>query len=212
MIRTLRWVMAGVALEGCWLFACEAMREPSPVLLAVFGAVGGLVLAVAWHAILQPRTRIAGALWLVGALIVFDQALDLVSPYPARFGLLGDTAVDRIHHFVVQGLMARYPIMSAALPALAPGARVTFVPAVLPREVATDDDVEARAALLRVLARAARADGPDGLRVQFLGSGATPDEIAASVLGTHVDAPDQEPDGSYADWRVELLGMMSAQL
>ena len=131
---------------------------------------------------------------------------------PARFGLLGDTAVDRIHHFVVQGLMARYPIMSAALPALAPGARVTFVPAVLPREVATDDDVEARAALLRVLARAARADGPDGLRVQFLGSGATPDEIAASVLGTHVDAPDQEPDGSYADWRVELLGMMSAQL
>ena len=47
------------------------------------------------------------------------------------------------------------------------------MPAVLPTEVATDDDVEARAALLRVLARAARADGPDGLRVQFLGSGST---------------------------------------
>ena len=102
------------------------------------------------------------------------RAFDGYVQLPARFGLLGDTAVDRIHHFVVHGLMARYPAMSAALPALAPGARITFVPAVLPAEVATDDDVEARAALLRVLARAARADGPDGLRVQFLGLGQPP--------------------------------------
>jgi uncharacterized SAM-binding protein YcdF (DUF218 family) len=93
MMRALRWVAAGVALEGCWLFACEAMREPSPVPLAVFGAVGGLLLAVAWHAIVQPRTRIAGALGLVAALVVFDQVLDLVSPYPARFGLFGWEAV-----------------------------------------------------------------------------------------------------------------------
>jgi hypothetical protein len=134
---------------------------------------------------------------------------------PARFGLLGDTAVDRIHHFVVHGLMARYPAMSAALPALAPGSRITFVPAVLPAEVATDDDREARAALLRVLARAARADGPHGLRVQFLGSGSTPEEIALSVLGRGPKQQDNVPaelDRSYADWRVELLGMMSAQL
>ena len=111
------------------------------------------------------------------------------------------------------GLMARYPAMSAALPALAPGSRIAFVPAVLPAEVATDDDVEARAALLRVLARAARADGPEGLRVQFLGSGATPNEIAVSVLGLGPKQEEKvpvEPDRSYADWRVELLGMMSA--
>ena len=111
------------------------------------------------------------------------RAFDGYVQLPARFGLLGDTAVDRIHHFVVHGMMARYPAMSAALPALAPGSRITFVPAVLPAEVATDDDVDARAALLRVLARAARADGPDGLRVQFLGSGSTPEEIALAVLG-----------------------------
>ena len=92
-------------------------------------------------------------------------AFDGYVQLPARFGLLGDTAVDRIHHFVVHGLMARYPAMAAALPALAPGARITFVPAVLPAEVATDDDVEARAALLRVLAprpgrTGGRAAGP----------------------------------------------------
>lgn len=141
------------------------------------------------------------------------RAFDGYVQLPARFGLLGDTAVDRIHHFVVHGLMARYPAMSAALPALAPGSRIAFVPAVLPAEVATDDDVEARAALLRVLARAARADGPEGLRVQFLGSGATPDEIAVSVLGLGPKQEEKvpvEPDRSYADWRVELLGMMSA--
>jgi hypothetical protein len=142
------------------------------------------------------------------------RAFDGYVQLPARFGLLGDTAVDRIHHFVVHGLMARYPAMSAALPALAPRSRIAFVPAVLPAEVATDDDVEARAALLRVLARAARADGPDGLRVQFLGSGATPEEIALAVLGRGPKQEERvpaEPDRSYADWRVELLGMMSAQ-
>jgi hypothetical protein len=141
------------------------------------------------------------------------RAFDGYVQLPARFGLLGDTAVDRIHHFVVYGLMARFPAMSAALPALAPGAQIAFVPAVLPAEVATDDDVQARAALLRVLARAARADGPDGLRTHFLGSGATPDEIAASVLGRgpkHEEHVPVELDRSYADWRVELLGMMSA--
>jgi hypothetical protein len=132
---------------------------------------------------------------------------------PARFGLLGDTAVERIHHFVAHGIMARYPAMAAALPSLAPGARIAFVPAVLPAEVATDDDVQARAALLRVLARAARADGPDGLRVSFLGSGSTAEEIALDVQGRgpkRSDRAPEEPDRSYADWRTELLGMMSA--
>lgn len=141
------------------------------------------------------------------------RAFDGYVQLPSRFGLLGDTAVDRIHHFVVYGVMARFPIMSAALPALRPGARITFVPAVLPAEVSTDDDVDARAALLRVLARAARADGPDGLRMSFLGSGSTAEEIALSVLGEGPKQDDHvpsEPDRSYSDWRVELLGMMSA--
>lgn len=141
------------------------------------------------------------------------RAFDGYVQLPSRFGLLGDTAVDRIHHFVALGVMARFPIMSAALPALRPGARVAFVPAVLPAEVSTTDDVDARAALLRILARAARADGPEGLRISFLGSGASAAEVARSVLGTGPATDDHvpsEPDRSYADWRVELLGMMSA--
>jgi hypothetical protein len=141
------------------------------------------------------------------------RSIDGYVQLPARFGLLGETAVERIHHFVVHGIMERYPAMAAALPALAPGARISFVPAVLPAEVATDDDVQARAALLRVLARAARADGPDGLRVSFLGSGSTAEEIALDVQGrgpSRAGDPPEEPDRSYADWRTELLGMMSA--
>ena len=67
--------------------------------------------------------------------------------------------------------------------------------------------------MLRVLARAARADGPDGLRVSFLGSGSTAEEIALDVQGRgpwRAGDPPAEPDRSYADWRTELLGMMSA--
>jgi hypothetical protein len=67
--------------------------------------------------------------------------------------------------------------------------------------------------LLRVLARAARADGPDGLRTSFLGSGSTAEEIALDVQGRgpkQSDEAPEEPDRSYADWRTELLGMMSA--
>ena len=133
---------------------------------------------------------------------------------PATFAVQGDTAVDRIHHFFSDGVLARFPAVAAALRALTSGARITFVMGILPPEVSTDDDVAARAALVRVLGHAARADGPDGLRVSVLGSGSTPKEIALTALGRN---PEWESlteglsGGSYADWRVELLGLMSAE-
>lgn len=134
---------------------------------------------------------------------------------PATFTVRGDTAVGRIHHFFSDGVLARFPAVTAALPALAADSRITFVMGVLPPEVSTDDDVSARAALVRVLGHAARADGPPGLRASILGSGSTPKEIALTALGRN---PEWESltagfgGGSYADWRVELLGMMSAEM
>jgi hypothetical protein len=134
---------------------------------------------------------------------------------PATFTVSGESAVDRIHHFFSDGVLARFPAVGVALPTLGDGASITFVMGTLPPEVSTEDDVAARAALVRVLGRAARADGPPDLHVNILGSGASAREIALTALGRNpelemlAEGPDE---GSYADWRVELLGMISAEM
>jgi hypothetical protein len=141
----------------------------------------------------------------------FDGYVQLASSFDVR----GDTAVDRVHHFFADGVLARFPAVRAVLPVLTGDARITFVMGVLPPEVSTDDDVAARAALVRVLAHAARADRPEGLRVSVMGSGSSAKEIALTALGRN---PEWETlaagpsNGSYADWRVELLGMMRAEM
>jgi len=140
-------------------------------------------------------------------------AFDGYVQLPASFTIEGDTAVTRVHHFFAEGVLARFPAVAAALPALGPGARLTFVTGVLPQEVATEDDVAARAALIRVLGHAARADAPEGLRVCMLPSGSSADEIAATALGHDArnESVPELSDEAYADWRVELLGMMWAE-
>ena len=143
-----------------------------------------------------------------------DRAFDGYVQLPATFTVAGDTAVDRIHHFFSDGVLARFPAITAALPVLAPEARITFVMGILPPEVSTEDDVSARASLVRVLGHGARADGPDGLRISLLGSGSTPKEIALTALGRNPEweaVTEGFAGGSYADWRVELLGLMSAE-
>ena len=130
---------------------------------------------------------------------------------PATFQVQGDTAVEAVHHYFRDGVLARFPAMTAALPSLVPGAHVVFVMGVLPPEVSTEHDVAARGALVRLLGTAARADKPEGLRVAVLGSDTTAKEVAHTVLGRHPEWDAQTTglaSGSYADWRVELLGMM----
>jgi hypothetical protein len=133
---------------------------------------------------------------------------------PATFTVHGDTAVDRVHHFYADGVLARFPALAGALPALAPSSRVTFVLGQLPVEVATADDREARRALVRVLGHAARADIPDELAVRILDSGSTPDEIALVALGrdpAREGLLDQLNDMSYEDLRIEMLGLVFAE-
>jgi hypothetical protein len=141
-------------------------------------------------------------------------AFDAYVQLPAAFTIEGDTALERLHHFYVKGVLARFPAMNAAVPALKDGGRVIMVAWKLPAEVATDDDIEARQALYRVLAHGARADADDGLSVRVLGSSTSTEDIALTALGkeplrsTSVETLSAV---SYADWRVELLGLVSVE-
>jgi hypothetical protein len=140
-------------------------------------------------------------------------AFDGYVQLPASFTVQGDTAVVRVHHFFADGVLARYPAVASALPSLKPEARLTFVTGVLPGDLSTEDDVAARAALLRILGQAAQADAANGLRVRTLNSGATPKEIALTALGRTPDARsfDSASEESYAEWRMELLSVMWAE-
>ena len=112
-----------------------------------------------------------------------ENAFDAYLQLPASFAIEGRTALERLHHFYVKGVLARFPAMNAAVPALKPGGRITVVAWPLPAEVATDDDIEARRALYRVLAHGAQADAGDDLVVRVLGSSTSPEDIVLGALG-----------------------------
>jgi hypothetical protein len=143
------------------------------------------------------------------------RAFDSYVQLPATFRVRGSTAVRRVHHFYAEGVLARFTALAAALPSLAVGARLTFVMGQLPVEAATADDRAARRALTQVLAHAALADMPDGrLTVRMLNAGTSPEEIAQVALGEDPakrELIDQLSQLSYADWRVELLGLASVE-
>src|SRR5439155_19451821 len=111
-----------------------------------------------------------------------------------------------------EGVLARFPALDAALPALAPAARVTFALGTLPPEAATAEDVAARRALVLVLAHAARADAR--VRAQVLDSGTAVDDVAFAALGGDLarqELLERLDDVDYHEWRVELFGLASAQ-
>jgi hypothetical protein len=134
---------------------------------------------------------------------------------PANFTISGDTAIDRVRNFYAQGVLARFTALRDALPSLKPSARVVFVLAQLPGEVGTQDDRNARHALVRVLARAAAADIAEGrLTVSVQESGLAPSEIAAIALGEfheHDALLERLSSLDYDDWRVELIGLVGVQ-
>jgi hypothetical protein len=136
---------------------------------------------------------------------------------PAAFAVHGGSTVHRVHHFYADGVLARFPALAGALPALAASGRVTFVLGQLPVEVATAADRDARRALVRVLGHAAQADadaGEGGLVVRILDSGSAPDEIALTALGrdpAREGLLDRLDDMSYQDLRIEMLGLVSVE-
>jgi len=115
MIRAgARIFVAGLALEGSWLYAYESYREPAPVTLAVLVLGVGTLFAAAWRRFI-PGAR---AWWcLAAALVVVDPLLDLISPYPQRFCLLG-------WEIAKVGVLGGGWALAAGLPDWRPAARV----------------------------------------------------------------------------------------
>jgi uncharacterized SAM-binding protein YcdF (DUF218 family) len=84
----LLWVVAGFALELCWLFACESWREREPGLLGLVVALPMTLAAVAWQTVLRSagvRRALVGAGILVAVLAGVDVTLDAVSPFLRRW-------------------------------------------------------------------------------------------------------------------------------
>ena len=141
-------------------------------------------------------------------------AFDSYVQLPATFTIHGDTAIRRVHHFFADGVLARFPALAAALPALVPQGRVTFVMGHLPADVSTPEDRDARRALMKVLGHAARADAGGALAVRVLEAGTTPRDIALVALGRDPageDVMQRLADLPYEDWRIELMGLVSVE-
>ncbi len=126
----------------------------------------------------------------------------------------GDTVVARVHSFLEQGLLTRFTLAEAALPALAADASVLLVGGHTPADRHLPDNHSARVALMDVLAHAVQADRlPADTRVQVLDHGSTPKEIAELAVtgrGGAVEEPparSPERERAYEDWRTELVGL-----
>ena len=121
-----------------------------------------------------------------------ENAFDAYLQMPAYFALQGTTALERLHHFYAKGVMARFPAMNAVIPTLKPGGRITVVAWPLPAEV----------------------DAGDDLFVRVLGSGTSPEDIVLAALGREsirTVSVESLSGVSYADWRVELLGLVTIE-
>lgn len=141
----------------------------------------------------------------------FDSYVQLGSTYE----MMGDTVVERVRRFYANGVLARFPALGAAATALTDTARILFVQGVLPAEAASADDRAARRTLTKVLAHALRADVPQAsYAMQVLVAETPPGEIADAALGAgskHKELLDRLSDMDYADWRVEILGLVHAE-
>ena len=140
---------------------------------------------------------------------------------PVNVQVSGSTVVGRVQTFLQQGLLARFAAADAILPALRDDAMVVLVSG----NTAVDggglpDDSAARFALLNVLAHAIRADkAPGVVRVRIVEAGTAPADIAAVALrGERLIARSmariqaREAEMSYADWRIEVMGLATVQV
>jgi hypothetical protein len=138
---------------------------------------------------------------------------------PVGIAPAGDTAVSRVHSFLEQGLLTRFRLVDAVLPALAEDASVLLVGGHTQVEQQAPDDQSARRALLTVLAHALRADrAPRVTRVRVLDHTQTAAEIADLAVTGRGPSQEQrsartaESTRAYEDWRTELFGMARAEI
>ena len=122
-----------------------------------------------------------------------------------------------MHSFLEQGLLTRFRLADAVLPALAEDASVILVGG--HTQGGAPDDLSARKALLTVLAHALRADrAPTVTRVRVLDHTHTATEIADLAVTGRGPSQEQrsarsvEAVRAYEDWRTELFGLARAEI
>jgi hypothetical protein len=160
------------------------------------------------------------------AVSELDELVDVPGPcdyyvqLPVTVSTKGDSVVQRLHSFLIDGLLSRFAAVERVLPMLAPGATVVLVAGNSPAELSAPDDRLARLALLRVLAHATRADlAPDRARVRIVSAARTDREVVDYALSGSKD-PDAElshpadtPESgrAYEDWRSGVMGLVGIQ-
>ncbi len=148
-------------------------------------------------------------------------SLDCYIQLPIALHPMGDSVVSRVRSFLEGGLLARFRLAEAVLPALSAEGRVVLVGGHTPVERAAPDDQAARTAFLNVLAHAIRADmAPATVWVRVLDRALDADEIArVALMG---EAPRRRSAElselvagsagmSYQDWRTEVMGLVSVE-
>jgi hypothetical protein len=145
--------------------------------------------------------------------------LDCYVQLPVHVAARGHAVIDRVRNFLEDGLLARFSAASTILPAMSEGGRVVLVGGHTPVEASAPDDQSARLALLDVLAHAIQADSSAtriGVRVMphdepaehiadiALGGRPTRDQALAELRA-------REPEMSFDDWRVEVMGLVNGQ-
>ena len=138
---------------------------------------------------------------------------------PAHVVARGRTVIERVRNFLEDGLIARFTAASAILPAMSDGGRVVLVGGNTPVEASAPDDQSARLALLDVLAHAIQADkSATRIRVRVLPHDELAEHIAAVALGgaptreqALAELRAREPEMSFADWRIEVMGLVNGE-
>jgi hypothetical protein len=148
-------------------------------------------------------------------------SLDCYIQLPLTLRPGGATVVSRVTDFLESGLLRRFHLVQAVLPALANDGRVLLVTGHTPVDASAPDDQAARIAFLDVLAHAIRADrAPAKVRVRVLDHRQPAAEIARLALtGEPVQRPtaerraaERETELSYQDWRTEILGLATVEV
>jgi hypothetical protein len=127
------------------------------------------------------------------------------------------SVVAKVEQFLTQGMLSRFRAAATVLPALASNAIVMLVGGQTNVDVDAPDDADARAAMLRVLAHALRAErAPERLTVKVADRAWTGEQIAAKVTGDQGETrtPNDDEAGigrAYAEWRTEVVGLMRVE-
>ncbi|MDT7741633.1 MAG: hypothetical protein QOE59_711 [Actinomycetota bacterium] len=148
---------------------------------------------------------------------VADTVFDGYVQLPVAMTPAEGSVVAKVEQFLTQGMLSRFRAAATVLPNLAQNANVMLVGGQTQVDADAPDDADARAAMLRVLAHALRAErAPERLTVRVADRTWTAEQIAGRVTGTAPKGPESTTDDAaigqaYADWRAEVVGLMRVE-